>query len=45
MNTGDENSCPSQQRQDRREHPRAKVRVPVELCPEANEVSIGAGNA
>jgi len=45
MNTGDENRSPGQERQDRREHPRVKVRVPVELCPDGSEVPIGAATS
>ena len=44
MNTSDENSSLRRQ-QDRREHPRVKVRVPVELCPEGSEVPIGAATS
>ena len=40
MNTSDANSSGRQQ-QDRREHPRVKVRVPVQLRREGNEVPIG----
>jgi len=41
MNTSDANSSRRQQ-QDKREHPRVKVRVPVELRPEGSEGQIGA---
>jgi hypothetical protein len=40
MNTSDANSSRGQQ-QNRREHPRVKVRVPLELRPEDSEVPIG----
>lgn len=44
MNTSDAKSSRGQQ-QDRREHPRVKVRVPVELRREGNEVPIGGATS
>jgi len=44
MNTSDANSYRGQQ-QDRREHPRVKVRATVELRREGNEVPIGGATS
>jgi len=43
MNTSDANSSRGQQ--DRREHPRVKVRVPVELRLEGSEVPISGATS